>query len=143
MKIDPPFNQGRASRYQVVSGLLVALLLGAVPINAVASWPAMVYEIIFSAPAIGPHGEVVFGTTNGNADYPDGNVYSFSPDGSMKWRFEGTDWFESSPAIAKDGTVYIGGGDNKAEAKKLLEKAAGAEDPYFSDWAKRLLEKEF
>ncbi len=35
----------------------------------------------------------------------------------------------------------IGGSDNKAEAKKLLEKAAGAKDPYFSDWAKRLLKK--
>ncbi len=37
----------------------------------------------------------------------------------------------------------IGGGDNKAEAKKLLEKAAGADDPYFGDWAKRLLKEEF
>jgi len=37
----------------------------------------------------------------------------------------------------------IGGRDNEAEAKKLLEKAAGAEDPYFSDWAKRLLKEEF
>ncbi len=37
----------------------------------------------------------------------------------------------------------IGGKDNKAEAKTLLEKAAGAEEPYFGDWAKRLLGKEF
>ena len=37
----------------------------------------------------------------------------------------------------------MGGKDNKAEAKKLLEKAAGAANPYFSDWAKRLLEKKF
>ena len=37
----------------------------------------------------------------------------------------------------------IGGRDNKAEARTLLEKAAGAEDPYFADWAKRLLKEEF
>lgn len=37
----------------------------------------------------------------------------------------------------------IGGRDNKTEAQKLLEKAAGADDPYFSDWAKRLLAEEF
>lgn len=36
----------------------------------------------------------------------------------------------------------IGGRDNKTEAQKLLEKAAGADDPYFSDWAKRLLAEE-
>ena len=33
----------------------------------------------------------------------------------------------------------IGGQENKAEARALLEKAAKADDPYFSDWAKRLL----
>ncbi len=33
----------------------------------------------------------------------------------------------------------IGGSENKAEAKMLLEKAATAADPYFGDWAKRLL----
>jgi tetratricopeptide (TPR) repeat protein len=33
----------------------------------------------------------------------------------------------------------IGGQENKAEARTLLEKAAEADDPYFSDWAGRLL----
>jgi hypothetical protein len=33
----------------------------------------------------------------------------------------------------------IGGDQNKAEARGLLEKAVNAEDPYFRDWAQRLL----
>ena len=35
----------------------------------------------------------------------------------------------------------IGGKENKAEAKTLLEKAAQSEDPFFRDQAKELLAK--
>ena len=35
----------------------------------------------------------------------------------------------------------IGGKENKAEAKGLLEKAAQSEDPYFRDQAQELLKK--
>jgi tetratricopeptide (TPR) repeat protein len=45
-----------------------------------------------------------------------------------------------------EGKVYlaellidIGGKDNEAEARKLLEVASQSPEPYFSDWAKRLL----
>ena len=37
--------------------------------------------------------------------------------------------------------IQIGGKENKAEAKGLLEKAAQSEDPYFRDQAKELLAK--
>jgi hypothetical protein len=35
--------------------------------------------------------------------------------------------------------IDIGGDDNEAEARKLLQVAAQSPEPYFSDWAKRLL----
>ncbi len=35
--------------------------------------------------------------------------------------------------------IGIGGDQNKAEAKGLLEQAANSKDPYFADWAKRVL----
>ena len=98
-----------------VAAVLLSQSLTAAP-TAVTGWPAKVNDIIFSAPAIGPHGEVVFGTKNGNPDFPDGNVFSINPNGTTRWMFAGTDWFESSPAVAADGTVYIGGWDNNLYA---------------------------
>ena len=35
--------------------------------------------------------------------------------------------------------IDIGGDDNEAEARKLLQAAAQSPEPYFSNWAKRLL----
>ena len=35
--------------------------------------------------------------------------------------------------------IDIGGQDNEAEARKLLETAVQSPEPYFADWAKRLL----
>ena len=83
---------------------LVSQSLAAAP-TSVPGWPAKVNEIIFSAPAIGPHGEVVFGTKNGDLEYPAGHVFAINPNGITKWSFQGTDWFESSPAIAVFATV--------------------------------------
>jgi len=60
--------------------------------------------------------------------------------------------FQQTPFFADNDEAHIfiaellldiGGSKNKAEAKKLLETASGADDPYFGDWAKRLLKDEF
>lgn len=37
--------------------------------------------------------------------------------------------------------IQIGGDENKDEAKKYLEKALKSDDPYFTDWAKKLQAK--
>ena len=37
--------------------------------------------------------------------------------------------------------IQIGGDENKGEAKKYLEKALKSDDPYFTDWAKKLQAK--
>ncbi len=43
-------------------------------------------------------------------------VYAINPDGSLKWRYTTGDWVISSPAIASDGTLYIGSDDKKLYA---------------------------
>ncbi len=80
------------------------------PINLWAHAPKL-NDIIFSSPAIGPSGTVVFGTKNDDNFNPSGNVYGYNPKGSIKWKYPlttGPDWFEGSPAISADGTAYIG-----------------------------------
>lgn len=81
------------------------------PVNLWSNAFSLVNQAIFSSPAIGPSGTVVFGTRDA-AGGQSGNVYGFNPDGTIKWKYpfltSGPDWFDSSPAIARDGTVYIG-----------------------------------
>jgi outer membrane protein assembly factor BamB len=67
---------------------------------------------VFGSPAIGPNGEIVVGTEETNTESNSGKVYSFNPNGTVRWVYTGADWFDSSPAIASDGTVYIGCWDN-------------------------------
>jgi hypothetical protein len=67
---------------------------------------------------------------------------------SLKYyeEFQQTQFFagnEEAYIFVAELLLDMGGRDNKAEAQKLLEKASGAEDPYFSDWAKNLLKEEF
>jgi outer membrane protein assembly factor BamB len=82
-----------------------ALLAPAAPGDIAPGWPVATSGAVFGAPAIGPHGEVVVGSQ-------DRNVYSYNPDGSLRWIHTTSDWIESSPTIAADGTVYVGSWDN-------------------------------
>lgn len=93
-------------------------LLNAAPGDLVEGWPRATDGIIFAAPAIGPQGEIVVGTrVELLNDQGDGTVFSFNPDGSQRWAFTaGNDYYESSPTIADDGTVYIGCWDNNLYA---------------------------
>ncbi|MEX0322117.1 MAG: PQQ-binding-like beta-propeller repeat protein [Puniceicoccaceae bacterium] len=93
-------------------------LLNAAPGDLVDGWPQPTDGIIFGAPAIGPEGEIVVGTEIELLnEQGDGTVYSFNPDGSLRWTFEtGSDYYESSASIADDGTVYIGCWDNNLYA---------------------------
>ena len=69
-------------------------------------------EQIMSSPTIGPDGVIYVGTGDLNESdifNNSGNVYAINPDGSTNWVFTGpTQSTSSSPAIAADGTVYIG-----------------------------------
>jgi outer membrane protein assembly factor BamB len=81
-------------------------------------WSEITGDLIFGSPAIGSAGEVVVGSSstwynsNGDITGTDGELYSFNPDGSLRWIFtEASDWIDCSATIAADGTVYAGSWD--------------------------------
>jgi outer membrane protein assembly factor BamB len=52
-------------------------------------------------------GTIYFGTHIG--EYYGGEIIAVNPNGTEKWRkMIATDWVDSAPAIAEDGTIYIG-----------------------------------
>jgi outer membrane protein assembly factor BamB len=58
---------------------------------------------IFSAPAVGPDGTIYAASV-------DSTLYAVDPAGQKKWQFRGQGlFFLSSPAIAWDGTILVGG----------------------------------
>ncbi|MCJ7517852.1 MAG: PQQ-binding-like beta-propeller repeat protein, partial [Methanomassiliicoccales archaeon] len=58
---------------------------------------------IYSSPAIDDEGSIYF------TCYYDGHLYAVSPTGKVKWRVDlGNAYSVSSPAIADDGTIYVG-----------------------------------
>ena len=64
-----------------------------------------------SGPAIGDDGTVY------SAGWLSGKLCAIRPDGTLKWSYEtGNIIFRSSPAIAPDGTIYIGSSDKKLYA---------------------------
>ena len=81
---------------------------------------------IFSSPAIGPTGTVIFGTRSGDplSGTESGKVYFINPDGTRKTDpFTGPDWIDSSPAVSADGRIYIGCWNNQLYA---LEDQTGS-----------------
>lgn len=93
-----------ASGSQTTSGIVENF---ETPPSSGALWTYSTGNAIYSSPAMGPDGSLVFGSA-------DDHVYALHPDGTLKWTYSGAvgGWnFESSPAIASDGTVYIGGND--------------------------------
>lgn len=95
--------------------LLASFTMGASMGTAQTKEPVWTIEnlgTVFSSPAIGPSGEIVFGTEITTTESNSGKVYSYNPNGTIRWVYTGADWFDSSPAIAQDGTVYIGCWDN-------------------------------
>ena len=54
------------------------------------------------SPAVGPDG-TIYVATEGSG------LYALTPDGTAKWHFPTGEGNKSSPALASDGTVYLGG----------------------------------
>ena len=69
---------------------------------------------IVSSPAVGPDGTLYVGVEIGSSGslISAGRLYAFSPEGAFKWFFApdalNTDWIDSTPAIAPDGTIVFG-----------------------------------
>ncbi len=69
---------------------------------------------IVSSPAAGPDGTIYVGVEIGSSSslISAGRLYAFTPDGTFKWFFApdavNTDWIDSTPAIAPDGSIVFG-----------------------------------
>ena len=108
MKFSLPHIATQLASVMATLVLTGQLSLPAAPGDTLTGWPYHANGSIFGAPAVSPQGQIVFGTYVGDMFNPDGSVYSLNPDGTVRWVFNGVDWFDSSPAIGSDGTVYIG-----------------------------------
>jgi outer membrane protein assembly factor BamB len=69
--------------------------------DGVENWRFKTGDDILSSPIIDKFGVIYICST-------DGNLYVFNPDGSIRWIFAtGATTIHSTPAISKDGTIYI------------------------------------
>ena len=80
------------------------------PTNGSIKWtfaPGSNRKIRGGTPCNSIEGTIYFGTNIGETD--GGELIAVNPDGTEKWREQIANlWVESAPAIAEDGTVYIG-----------------------------------
>lgn len=69
--------------------------------------PGEGFDVTSFANAISADGTIYFGVTQGTER---ADIIAVNPNGTEKWRVKGiaNDWVYSSPAIGRDGTVYIG-----------------------------------
>ena len=83
-------------------------------------WTFQANDGIASSPSIGHNGTIYVGAGGYYNGGGDSSLYAINPDGSLKWQFKtdsGTAVGQSagifsSPAIADDGTIYVGSLDN-------------------------------
>jgi len=88
-----------------------------------AAWEFPTGGGVTTTPAVGADGTLYLGST-------DGNLYAINPDGSTKWAFVSTAYFDnSSPALEPDGTVIDAAADGTVYA---INPATGAQVWTFS-----------
>lgn len=69
-------------------------------------WQFETDDSVTSSPGLDSAGNVYFGSL-------DGYVYSVDRNGVLRWRYDASDWVDSSPALSRDdSTVYVGSWDN-------------------------------
>ena len=78
-------------------------------VDGTVKWKLKLSNLYCSSPAIGKDGTLYVVSTY-NHDYVDtGVLYAITQDGKIKWQFKlAYSRFESFPAIAPDGTIYVG-----------------------------------
>lgn len=101
---------------------LLLLLLASVPGALDAAYGDLRWKALTDGPVIGP--PAIDDQGHLYVASQDGRVYSFRPDGSLRWIFsESTDWMESAPTIGPDGTVYAASWDGQLYA---IDGASGS-----------------
>jgi outer membrane protein assembly factor BamB len=72
--------------------------------NGSIKWKFVADGMIYTSPAIGPDGSIIFFSSNKN------NLYSLTPQGSVKWRYLlGSISEYATPTIGANGMIYIAG----------------------------------
>lgn len=61
-------------------------------------------SMMSSSPMILKNGTIYVGTD-------EHMLYAIEPNGKIKWTFDTATWIQSSPAVADDGSIYLGAGD--------------------------------
>jgi outer membrane protein assembly factor BamB len=77
-------------------------------------WRAEIGGPIISSPILAPDGTIVLGSIYQMDLHPQHAIVAVNPDGTVRWRFPTgfrDDQTLSSPAIASDGTIYVGAQD--------------------------------
>lgn len=89
------------------------------PTTGVQKWQKTVDgPVTFSSPAVDENGNIYVGALFNRSDMAttQQNFYSFDANGTLRWQFATGGDIESSPAIARDGTVYVGSYDGNLYA---------------------------
>ena len=78
-------------------------------------------ELIRCDPAINPDGNIIYFPAN-----RENKLYAVNNNGTLKWKSD-IFWNESSPSVAKDGTIYIGTANPGVDINSCqpLEKGGG------------------
>jgi len=85
------------------------------PDTATVKWIFPTTGQIYGSAAIGDDGTIYIGTRGGS--YTNSRLYAINPDGSMKWEYTSpSHYIDSTPAVAQDGTIYVGCWDTKLYA---------------------------
>ncbi len=71
-------------------------------------WRANVYGDIVSEPVIGPDGTIYVCSGAFSLRSPPARLNAINPNGTVKWIFERGNFSYSTPAVANDGTIYLG-----------------------------------
>lgn len=84
--------------------------------NREALWDFNFNKSAGGATAIGTDGTLYFSAGGARGGGSDGTLYAVNPNGTLKWSFVAGNRITASPAIAEDGTVYVGSYDRKLRA---------------------------
>jgi predicted CxxxxCH...CXXCH cytochrome family protein len=94
------------------------------PATPILYWAFQANDGIASSPTIGHNGTIYVGAGGYYGGGKDSSLYAINPDGTLKWQFKTGNTgpprnyagIFSSPAVANDGTIYVGSHDGHCYA---------------------------
>ena len=78
------------------------------------SWDFTAEGVLRGSCVVAADGTIYFVTTPTEAIHAPAQLYAMTPDGRPKWKVAAKTYYQASPAIGADGTVYVGDDTNLA-----------------------------